>query len=105
MGADSEPDAGTGDALEVQREQVVKHAQEADLIPFGEGRRVEQCAGPVGHCSISPGAGVCCCSVPLRVFSQDASRPRKCRVHWRLAVSVENGAETATFASSCVEGP
>ena len=34
MGADSEPDAGTGDALEVQREQAVKHAHEADLIPL-----------------------------------------------------------------------
>ena len=32
MGADSEPDAGTGDALVVQREQAVKHDHEADLI-------------------------------------------------------------------------
>ena len=34
MGADNEPDAGTGDAFEVQREQAVKHVLEADLIPL-----------------------------------------------------------------------
>ena len=34
MGADSEPDAGTGDTVEVQREQAVKHNLEADLIPL-----------------------------------------------------------------------